>query len=76
MTDSISKPEKFLFKVIGDPSTLLLVFSNLAAVFLAVWQGWNVLMVLWVYWFQSVIIGFFNFLRILSLKDLERKIIR
>lgn len=49
-------------------STLGLLVSNLIVIILSVVQNWEVSEVLWVYWMQSIIIGFFQFLRILSLK--------
>lgn len=55
-------------KLIFDSSTISLLFSNLAIIVLSIIQKWEVSEVLWVYWMQSVIIGFFQFLRILSLK--------
>lgn len=55
----------FLF----DTSTISLLVSNIIVIILAIAQRWDVVTVLWVYWMQSVIIGFFQFLRILSLKD-------
>lgn len=55
----------FLWK---DNSLNLLVLTNVIAIFLAIYQGWSLATVIWVYWFQSLTIGFFNFLRIASLK--------
>lgn len=49
-------------------STVSLFISNLVIISLAVLQKWDVSEVLWVYWMQSVIIGLFQFFRILSLK--------
>lgn len=49
-------------------SIISLLLSNLVVIFLAIVQRWDVSTVLWVYWMQSIIIGFFQFLRILSLK--------
>jgi len=46
-----------------DTSTLALVGSNLITVFIAIQQGWSVYSLMWVYLAQSIIIGFFNFLR-------------
>ena len=54
---------------IKAPSTLFLIFANLITIVFAVYYQWNVITLLWIYWCQSVIIGFFNFLRILALKD-------
>lgn len=50
-----------------DPSLISLFISNLLVIFLALFQNWDIATVLWVYWIQSVVIGFFQFLRILSL---------
>jgi hypothetical protein len=50
-------------------STLSLIFSNVLVIFFAVLDDLSALDVLWIYWFQSVIIGIFNFIKILSLKE-------
>lgn len=52
-----------------DRSTLLLILSNILVIILAVWQKWELSTTLWIYWLQSIIIGFFNFIRILTLKN-------
>lgn len=52
-----------------DSSSITLLVSNIIVIFLAIVQKWDVSEVLWVYWMQSVIIGFFQFLRILSLRN-------
>ncbi len=52
-----------------DLSLWLLLFSNIATIFFAITENWNVSTILWVYWFQSITIGFFNFIRILQLKE-------
>lgn len=52
-----------------DRSVLLLLVSNIAVIILAVVQKWELSTTLWIYWLQSIIIGFFNFLRILILKN-------
>jgi hypothetical protein len=51
------------------PSTWMLIFSNIIVIFFAIIDNLNAIEVLWVYWIQSVIIGVFNFIRILSLKE-------
>jgi len=56
-----------------DKSTKLLVFSNLIIIVFALFEGWNLINVLWVYWFQNLIIGYFNYKRILKLKDFTTK---
>mgnify|MGYP001582647245 CR=1 FL=1 len=50
-------------------STLSLVFSNLLVIFFAVVDGISANEVLWIYWSQSVIIGIFNFIKMITLKD-------
>lgn len=57
-----------LKKYLTDSSVISLLFSNIIIIVLSIVQGWEITTVLWTYWIQSVIIGLFNFLRILSLK--------
>lgn len=51
-----------------DLSLLFLIFSNLSTIYFAITEDWNLIMVMWVYLFQSVTIGFFNFIRIIQYK--------
>jgi len=46
-----------------------LVITNLLVMFLAVFQSWSIFILIIIYWFQSVIIGVFNFFRILNLEN-------
>ncbi len=57
----------------NEPSTWSLLGSNLFVIILAVVEGWNILTIMWIYWAQSVIIGVFNFIRILTLKNFSTK---
>lgn len=50
-------------------STLSLVFSNVLVIIFAIVDRLSAIDVLWIYWSQSVIIGIFNFIKILSLKE-------
>ena len=52
-----------------DPSAWSLLAANLIAIALALWERWNLAPLMWIYWGQSCIIGWFNFARILSLKE-------
>lgn len=61
-----NQPKKKLF---GDPSLWFLLLSNLVTIFFSTKEGWNLSTIMWLYWFQSITIGFFNFIRILQLKD-------
>lgn len=53
----------------SDPSLWFLLFSNIATIFFAIIESWNLSTIMWIYWFQSITIGFFNFIRILQLKE-------
>ena len=59
-------PSKQMFKSFSAWSLLI---SNLLIALFTIIEKQSVLNMLWVYWFQSVIIGVFNFFRILSLKE-------
>jgi len=50
-------------------STLTLIFSNLLVIFFAVVDDISANDVLWIYWSQSVIIGIFNFIKMITLKN-------
>ena len=50
-------------------STLTLIFSNLLVIFFAIVNDISAIDVLWIYWSQSVIIGIFNFIKMITLKD-------
>lgn len=50
-------------------STLTLIFSNLLVIFFAIVDGLSATEVLWIYWAQSVIIGIFNFIKMVTLKE-------
>lgn len=54
--------------VLLDLSAIILTISNILVIILAVVQNWDISTILWVYWMQSITIGLFQFLRILSLK--------
>lgn len=55
--------------LLRDPSALSLIVSNLVTIVFAVVQGWELSVLMWIYWSQSIIIGLSNFARILSLKE-------
>jgi hypothetical protein len=50
-------------------STITLIFSNILVIIFAVVDKLSALDVMWIYWSQSVIIGIFNFIKIISLKE-------
>jgi hypothetical protein len=51
----------------SDRSLTFLLITNLATVVLAVLQQWTITDLLWVYWGQSVVIGYYNVHRIVDL---------
>lgn len=57
-----------LAKSFKDPSLLLLLFSNVVAIIFAVLFKWSIVDALWLYWYQSVIIGFFTVLKVFTAK--------
>ena len=56
-----------------DRSLTALLLSNALAITLAVLGKWSLAQIMWVYWGQSIIIGFFNWRRMLQLKDFTTK---
>ncbi|MFH1598549.1 MAG: DUF6498-containing protein [Patescibacteria group bacterium] len=64
--DSQTTSKKLLY---FDQSLIWLILANLVTIILAAAQGWDFTIVVWVYWAQSVIIGWFNFVRILKLES-------
>ena len=52
-----------------DPSVLALIFSNLLTLTLALIFSWDIFIILIIYVVQSLIIGFFTFVRILTLSN-------
>ena len=61
--------KKLVKGVANDPSAGLLILSNLLVIVLAVVQRWQVIELLWVYWLQNIIIGFFNWRRMINLRE-------
>jgi len=59
-----------------DASAVLLVVSNLFTIVIAVVEDWNFSEVMWIYWGQSVVIGYYNCRRILCLKQFSTEGVR
>jgi hypothetical protein len=51
------------------PSVLTLIISNISIAVYALVDNLSLMDVLWVYWIQSVIIGIFNFIKMITLKE-------
>lgn len=56
-------PRALLF--LKDPSFYTLVAANIGTIYFAIRENWPYHEVLWIYWFQSVIIGLFNTFRVM-----------
>jgi hypothetical protein len=57
----------------SKPSTWMLIISNFVVILFAIVDNLSAIEVLWIYWIQSVIIGVFNFVKIISLKEFSTK---
>ncbi|MFZ6015313.1 MAG: DUF6498-containing protein [Patescibacteria group bacterium] len=53
----------------ADRSFWILIFVNIGTAYFAVINNWSLIVLIWIYWFQSVSIGIVNFIRIFQLKD-------
>jgi hypothetical protein len=60
-------------KLLLSPSSWSLVLANIISIAIGVRNGWGITEFLLLYWLQSVIIGFFQFLKILDLKEFSTK---
>lgn len=52
-----------------DRSSLALILSNVFTLLVAVVGGWTLADLMWIYWGQSVVIGYYNWQRIRLLQD-------
>ncbi|HIH33340.1 MAG TPA: hypothetical protein HA227_03735 [Candidatus Diapherotrites archaeon] len=57
--------------VLKDPTVIFLILSNILTAAFAIWLNWSVAAIVWTYWIQSVIIGFFYFFKILQAKTAQ-----
>ena len=58
-----------------DDSIKILIFSNLIVIIFAVIENWDLLLTMWIFWYQCVIIGIFNLIRILNLDDAPTEVL-
>jgi hypothetical protein len=61
-----------LGSILQDRAVLRLLSANLVLITLALYQKWDANVLVWIYWFQSMIIGVFSFLRIVTHQHLYR----
>ena len=57
MEDSLTATARIRRFLRHDPSALSLILSNLATIVIALVQGWELAVLMRIYWAQSVIIG-------------------
>ena len=63
-------------RLLRDPSFWMVVAGNAFSIAMAIWQGWDLAEIMWVYWTQSVLIGAINFWRIWTLREFSTEGIR
>ena len=55
-----------LFKALSFPSAILLIIANLLPIYGVIFLSWNPFDIILLYWTENIVIGVFNFLRMLS----------
>lgn len=68
-TDNMKSKTIFRF----EQSALSLALSNIFTIAIALLEKWNLSDVIWIYWGQSVVIGYYNWRRIRCLKQFSFK---
>jgi len=58
-----------LKNIFFDPSSWSLIAANVLTIVIALREQWSLANLMWIYWAQSLIIGFFQFFKILDLKE-------
>ncbi len=61
-------------KLLSNPSVLFLIVGNLYCIWYYQKYPGDFATIVWIYWFQSIIIGFFNFLELLTAKKTSGEI--
>jgi hypothetical protein len=69
--ESLSQSSKKQFS--SDLSLWALIVSNLIVIVWALIEGWQLAVIIWIYWSQSVTIGVLWFFKILTLKEFSTK---
>ena len=69
MTDASKIVDDPVKDSVFDTSLWIIILSNVVSIVMAVVQNWDIGLIMWAYWAQSVIIGAINVYRILSLKE-------
>jgi len=69
MTTISSERGIFNSGFLSDRSARFLILSNIVLIIFALVENWNLITIMYIYWCQSIIIGFFTFLKMLTLKN-------
>jgi len=69
----LAMKERLQKYLLGDLSVWSLLLSNAITIFFAMKDGWDLPTLLWIYWIQSVIIGIFNVVRILRVREVSNE---
>lgn len=56
-------------EITKDNSAKSLIVANIVTMFFTIYEGWDILTLMWIYWAQNMIIGLFNFIKILTLNE-------
>lgn len=64
----VSQVAKYKF---NDASFWVLFFSNVFTIFLALKSNWDIATLLWIFWYQSIIIGFFAIFRFFKKRRID-----
>jgi hypothetical protein len=64
---------KDIFKIKWNLSLIFLIITNLIVIFLAVIQNWEYPIIFFIYWCQNIIIGSFNIIKFLNLKNIKKE---
>ena len=66
--EKLGEHNKIFNFIFSDISVWVLLSVNLLTIFFAITQKWNFDMIIWTYLIQSMIIGLFSFIKIITLK--------
>lgn len=58
-------------KIFSNPSILFLILGNIYCIWFYEKYPEDFATIVWIYWFQSIIIGFFNFLEFVTIKNTD-----
>jgi len=54
---------------LNDKSLLFLIITNISIIIIALIENWDIIRILFIYWFQSIFIGFFHVIKLLTYEN-------